>query len=107
MFGNQIPTFDIPSYSIQVDRGAHEVVLLKASCNDLMSVSLGTPEFPSDKLYLQQKVTGPTPFLFIQKNEFKRHPLGTNKHQWTFIGCLLHSVGDCVVLPILSSLLSI
>jgi hypothetical protein len=107
MFGNQIPTFDVPSYSIHVDRGAHEVVLLKASCDDLMSACLGTPESPLDKLYLWQKVTGPTPFLFLQKNEFKTHPLGTNKHQWTFIGCLLHSVGDCVVLPILLSLLSI
>jgi hypothetical protein len=52
MFGNQIPTFNVSSYSIHVDRGAHEVVLLKASCNDLMSASLGTPESPSDKLYL-------------------------------------------------------
>jgi hypothetical protein len=52
MFGNQIPTFDIPSYSIHVNLGAHEVVLLKASCDDLMSASLRTPGSPSDKLYL-------------------------------------------------------
>jgi hypothetical protein len=52
MFGNQIPTFDVPSYSIHVHRSTHEVVLLKASCDDLMSASLGTPESPSDKLYL-------------------------------------------------------
>jgi hypothetical protein len=52
MFGNQIPTFNVPSYSIHVDRGAHEVVLLKASCDDLMSASLRTPESPLEKLYL-------------------------------------------------------
>jgi hypothetical protein len=52
MFGNQISTFKVLSYLIHVDRGAHEVVLLKASCDDLMSASLGTPESPLDKLYL-------------------------------------------------------
>jgi hypothetical protein len=52
MFENQIPTFNVPSYLIDVDRGAHEVVLLKASCDDLMSASLGTLESPLDKLYL-------------------------------------------------------
>ena len=52
MFGNPIPTFDVPSYSVHVDRSAHEVFLLKASCDDLMSASLGTTESPSDKLYL-------------------------------------------------------
>ena len=52
MFRNPIPTFDVPSYSVHVDRSAHEVFLLKASCDDLMSVSLGTTESPSDKLYL-------------------------------------------------------
>ncbi len=76
MFGNQIPTFNVPSYSIHVNCGAHEVVLLKASCNDLMSASLGATESPSDKIYLWQKVTGPTPFLFLQKNEFKKVSFG-------------------------------
>ena len=52
MFGNSIPIFDVPSYSVHVDCVAHEVFLLKASCNDLMSMSLGTMESPSDKLYL-------------------------------------------------------
>jgi hypothetical protein len=52
MFGNQILTFDIPSYLVHVDPSAHEVFLLKASCDDLMSASLGTMESPSDKLYL-------------------------------------------------------
>ena len=42
MFGNPIPTFGVPSYSVHVDRGTHEAFLLKASCDDLMSASLGT-----------------------------------------------------------------
>ena len=52
MFGSQIPTFNVPSYSIHVDRDAHKIILLKASCDDLMSASLGTPESPLDNLYL-------------------------------------------------------
>ena len=68
MFGNPIPTFDAPSYLVHVDRGAHEVFLLKASCDDLMSAGLGTMESPSDKLYLCQKVVGPTPFFYKRMN---------------------------------------
>jgi hypothetical protein len=52
MFNNPLPKYDVPTYSIHVNRGANEDVLLKASCNDLMSASLGTPESPSDNLYL-------------------------------------------------------
>jgi hypothetical protein len=52
MFGNQIPTFDVPSYLVHVDHSAHEVFLLEASCGDLMSASLGSTESRSDKLDL-------------------------------------------------------
>ena len=103
--GNPIPTFNVPSYLVHVYRSTHEAFLLKASCDNLMSASLGTMESPSDKLYLWQKVIGPTPFFFfLPKNEFKKCPLESNRHQWTLIGCSLLGVGDCVVLPFLLSL---
>ena len=50
--GNPIPTFNVPSYLVHVYRSTHEAFLLKASCDNLMSASLGTMESPSDKLYL-------------------------------------------------------
>jgi hypothetical protein len=69
MFGNPIPTFDVPSYLVHVDCIAHEIFLLKASCNNLMSVSLGAMESPSDKIYLDMtKGHRPHPiFIFFTK----------------------------------------
>ncbi len=85
MFKNQIPTFNVPSYSIHVDCSTHEVVLLKASCNDLMSASLGTPESPSDKLSMT-KGHRPYPnlfFLWIQEGSFGNYQ-GSVDINWLF-----------------------
>ena len=52
MFGNPIPNFDVPTYSVHFDRGAHDVVVSKDHCKSLIyESSIRSSATPSDRLY--------------------------------------------------------
>jgi hypothetical protein len=57
MFNNPIPLFDIPSYLVHVDCGAHTVYHCKDRAKDLMSWAKCLDHGPASPLYPWQKVS--------------------------------------------------
>ena len=51
MFNNPIPQFDIPSYSVHVDHGAHTVYHCKDRAKDLMSWAKCLDHGPASPFY--------------------------------------------------------
>jgi hypothetical protein len=51
MFGNPLPRFDVPTYSIHVDRGAHMQFHDKALCDVLLFEASRASHSPSDRRY--------------------------------------------------------
>jgi hypothetical protein len=52
MFANPLPKFDVPTYSIHIDRGAHVMFHNKALCNILLFEASRTSTSASDRRYL-------------------------------------------------------
>ncbi len=51
MFQNPLPCFDVPTYSIHMDRGAHVSYHDEAHCNNLRTVTLQTSEDPGNQCF--------------------------------------------------------
>ncbi len=58
MFNNPLPKFDVPTYSIHVNHGAHVMYHDKALCNLLLFEASWTSNSASYRHYLWQKVLG-------------------------------------------------
>jgi hypothetical protein len=75
MLQNDIPRFDLPSYSIHVDRGAHVAYIDASASAQISSAADGSPLFWDDEWRRLQKVfvsiSNPTPlwFFFLRKKE--------------------------------------
>lgn len=65
MLQNEIPRFDLPSYSIHVDRGAHVAYIDASASAQISSAADGSPLFGDDEWRRLQKVfvsiSNPTP----------------------------------------------
>ncbi len=84
MFQNPLPAFDVPTYSIHVDRGAHVTYHDQALTNALCFEASQTSINLQDICYPWHKVLGSHPvfppffnFTFIKKKTFKL-PSGTD-----------------------------
>ena len=61
MFHNPLPAFDVPTYSIHIDRGAHVAYHDKALTNVLCFEASHTSDIAQDALYPWQKASGAHP----------------------------------------------
>jgi hypothetical protein len=88
MFQNSIPSFDVPTYSIHVDHGAHVSYHDQTHCNILRIEASHTSEGLSNQCYPWRKVLArsrATPdffFFFLTYKEIFLRPLGSGGELW-------------------------